>query len=160
MDSLSDVVDPVIWQRITTNIIELLGRRKAMQARIDDLTAAGCINGNIVEEYRNATTEKPVSGPYFRLTFYKDPETGQKPAPKYLGKDMGRVNAVQEQIDNYQQRESYRKEIEEINRVLISASARIEGLDHFLRFETGQMKQLELVMPNPGGPGPDITKQE
>jgi len=154
------VIDPVLWQRIQDSISRLLSHRAELQTHSDRLWAAGCVNGNIVEEWRNTTTDKPASGPYYRLTYYTDPETGQKPRPKYLGKNQDRVNEVRQQIANYEERQQGRRQIEEIDRVLASVTGRIEGLDHYLRFESGQIKQLDLVMPASMEPGAGNTKQE
>ena len=146
MSEIDTVVDPVAWQRIQQNIRTLMQKRASIQDMIDELTRDGCVHGNIVDEFRNVTVPgKKPSGPYYRLTFYTDPKTGVKPRPKYLGKNMERVQRVQEQIDNYKVREEYTAELTEINRVLDQVRSYIKSIDKFLQTNTEEYQQPRLV---------------
>lgn len=145
---------PTIKTHIEQMLIELealLTRRQNIQAEIDRLNAEGCINGNIVTEWRNG------NGPYYRLTFYTDPITGVKPKPLYLGVDGLKLLQTQQQIANYQERLGLRQEILEINGVFENVEDNIKRLVRQLAFHN-RPKLQQLVMPAVLAAGGDNTK--
>jgi hypothetical protein len=124
--------------RIRANLDGLINRSDRLQAQIDALTEDGCIWGHLVEEWRGA------NGPYYRLTFYTDPETGVKPDPVYVGRDAEKVERVRKQIANYSTRAELQRIAAELDRTLHSARQRVGELDTFLEHKSQTYQQLPL----------------
>lgn len=93
-----DIVPPQTMWNITETVKLLIEKRRGIYQQITELTAEGCIQGNIAEEWRGE------NGPYYRLHFYTDPVTGIKPSPKYLGSSLERKKETEKQMENYAKR--------------------------------------------------------
>ncbi len=124
--------------RIRANLDGLIDRRDRLQAQIDALTEDGCVWGHLVEEWRGP------NGPYYRLTFYTDPDTGVKPDPVYVGRDPEKVEQVRKQIANYSTRAELQHTAAEVDRALQSVRQRVGELDAFLVHKSQTYQQLPL----------------
>ncbi len=126
------------FEDIQNSLNRILFRRAAMQMQIRDLTRDGCIFGNVVEEWRGKY------GPYYRLHFYTDPKTGEKPKPRYIKSKQ--VNDIQNQIANHKKRAALLKRLNEIDKTLATAKQHAEMLhnflerqEHFIRYEQANL---------------------
>ena len=124
------------YAKITNNIIDIIHQRNELAAKIAQLEAAGCIWGNIVEEWRGE------NGPYYRLTFYVDKLTGHKPAPRYIKRD--KLETVQQQINNHAKCVELREQLKQVDVVLLTIKSRTSNLLHYTKLHAGTMEQLKL----------------
>ncbi len=140
-------------EQMVAGLETLSNRRQTLQAEIDHLDAEGCVNGNIVTEWRNG------NGPYYRLTFYTDPITGVKPKPVYIGANLDWLERVKQQIINHQKRLELRQEVLGINKVFESVEDNIKRLTRLLSYHNRpKMQQQQLVIPAALAGGGDNTK--
>lgn len=139
---LIEIINPDTLHEIRVNTVALLQQREAILSQIDQLEQVGCVWGNIVTEWRGD------HGPYYRLTFYTDPQTGLKPKPRYLGSNLQRVALVEQQIDNYEKREVLRERMAELDRTLYRAKQELDALLFLTQNQLSPPQQL--VMPVAG----------
>lgn len=126
-----------IWQQIETELTSLLERRARLQEQMDSLQAEGCINGHIVEEWRGS------NGPYYRLTFYVDPVTGEKQKPVYLGADEAKIKLVRQQIYNQRACRGIQMIIAEIDGAIETIHKRSREIQSFLASQNTNLESSE-----------------
>jgi hypothetical protein len=129
-------------------------QKERYQQEIARLEAEGCVHGNIVTEWRNG------NGPYYRLTFYTDPATGEKPKPVYIGTDAERRARVEQQITNHQERLGLQEAVARIGLVMGNALRRVEDLRGYLVNQNTIPFLRQLVIPAVLAANGDNTKIE
>lgn len=141
------------FDQILIELHTLLEQKENYRREIARLEAEGCVHGNIVTEWRNG------NGPYYRLTFYTDPETGVKPKPVYIGSDTERRARVEQQIANHQERLGLQEAVARISLVLGNALRRVEDLRGYLVNQNTKPFLCQLVIPATPAANGDNTKR-
>lgn len=124
---------PALITQFETRLAEIVTAQADLQAEIDRLTTEGCLNANLVEEWRN----NGQNGPYWRLTFYID-ETGHTPKRRYIkGHEVEETRA---KLENYKARVS----LIERKQTLDQYHAHFQQtMQHILTLLTRELKILE-----------------
>lgn len=136
------IAPPELLQQIGAALFTLTERAETLKAEITALQADGCINGYLVEEFRNHKGES--LGPYFRLHFYVNTNTRDKTPPQHIGKEGPEVAEVRRKIENHARYYAARAALEEIELALRSVEKSFRQINAFLETRISQFKQAEL----------------
>ena len=133
------VIAPETLTDIQINLDKIISKRLEVQRQIDELTQAGCTFGNVVKERRGKY------GPYYRLHYYVNPQTGQKAKPRYI--KAPQVEAIEREIANYKERAELLLLAYELDKVCTASRHQIEELQRYVaRMEKSyRYEQMQLL---------------
>lgn len=132
------IAPPELLQQIGLSLLALTERAETLKAEITALQADGCINGYLVEEFRNHKGQR--LGPYYRLHFYVILPTRETPPPQYVGAAGPKVDAVRRQIENHARLYAAKTTLDEIEAALYSVEKSFRQINGFLEMRLSQFK--------------------
>lgn len=124
---------PALVEQFETLLTEIATSQADLQAKIDCLTAQGCLHANLVEEWRN----NRQNGPYWRLTFYMD-ETGHTPKRRYI--KVHEVEETRTKLENYKTRVNLIERKEVLDQYHVHFQ---QTMQHILTLLTKELRILE-----------------